>query len=114
MNKKVIFSSIITIIILWVSQFLILGSWILNSFFPENVYLNEVVLYFYPPLLIIGFSAYFWAYKKRDIAKGIIIGGLIYCFGLWLVVSSDTSEMICQRYFFDLLTNCPGVKPGIK
>lgn len=101
MNKKVIFSSIITIIILWVSHV-----W-LGSLFPENIYYSDAILLFYPPLLIIGFSVYFWARKKRDIAKGIIIGGLIYCFGLWLVVSSNISKMPCQRYFFNLLTNCP-------
>jgi len=106
MNKKVIFSFIITIIILWVSHM-----W-LGNLFPENIYYSDAILLFYPPFIISVAILYFWKHLKyKEIAKGILIGGLIYCFGLWFNIVWDTSEIPCgTKYFFNLLTNCPGIK----
>ncbi len=77
---------------------------------PSNIYINDYFLFLNPPIVVIVLSTYFFILKKKDIAKGIIIGGLIYCLVNWFNIAWDTSEMSCQRYFFNLLTNCPGIK----
>ncbi|MEK7582236.1 MAG: hypothetical protein AAB488_02825 [Patescibacteria group bacterium] len=103
MNKKikVAIVTVLTVAFVWISQV-----W-LSSFSAENTYLSDAILILYPPLIIIALSVYFFIRKEKDIAKGIIIGGLIYYLILWLNIWSDISEMSCQRYFFNLFTNCP-------
>ena len=75
---------------------------------PNNIYVRDYFLFFNPLIVVIILSICFFILKKKDIARGIIIGGLIYCLVNWFNISWDISEMACQRYFFNLLTNCPG------
>lgn len=106
-NIKITLVSFLTVGILWISQAIILTP---LGDKPSNIYVSDFFLYFYPPLIIILSVVYFFIKKNKYIAIGVIIGGLIYLFGLWFNISWDTSEMVCQRYFFNLLTNCPGIK----
>jgi len=104
-KKKVIISAIISFIAIWISQFKI------GAFFPpDNVYLNDSWLFFYPPIIIIIFSIIFSRFRKKEVAMGVIIGGLIYYFGLVFIYFFPLGQVVCGRYFFNLLTNCPGIK----
>ena len=104
-KKKTVISAIISLIVIWYSQYKI------GAFFPpDNVYLNDSWAFFYPPLVVLIFFIIFFKFKKKEIAIGIIIGGTLYSLVLWFTMFAFVSEMVCQRYFFNLLTNCPGVK----
>ncbi len=108
-TKKIVLSFIATIIILWVSQYWILGYWLMNSYFSDNIYMNDIVIYIYPLLAIFLSAFYFWKKKSKEIVKGIIIGGIIYCSFFYLMTFWGINE-ICNRYFFNLFTTCPGIK----
>jgi hypothetical protein len=99
---KIIISAIVTFILIWISQFMV-GV----SLPPENVYLNDSWLFFYPPLIIVIFSFLFSKFKKKEGVTGVIIGGLIYYLGLVFIYFFPLGQVICGRYFFNLLTNCP-------
>jgi hypothetical protein len=104
-NKKIIISAIVTFILIWISQFKI------GVFFPpDNVYLNDSWAFFYPPIVIAILSIIFFKYNRKEVAIGIIIGGALYSLVLWFMMFAFVGEMVCQRYFFNLLTNCPGIK----
>ena len=102
--EKGVFSFILSIFVVWGGQwlfFMILG------FFPENTYINDIILFIYPPVLVIGAFIYFWRKKEKVIAISLLIGGggyyLLYWFSIFLLASVTQ----CGRYFFNLLTNCP-------
>jgi hypothetical protein len=82
----------------------------LGGLFPKNIYYSDAILLLYPPFFIFIFAFYLWKHKQKEILKGIIIGGLIYCFCLGFLIAWDTAEMGCGRYFFNLFTTCPGIK----
>jgi len=89
---------------LWTSHWLMF--WI-ESFFPQNIYLNDSVLFVYPPVIIIIVSIYLFFLGKKIDAMSVIIGGLIYYLALLFVVAWGISEMGgCTRYFFNLFTTC--------
>lgn len=101
--KNFIISFTSAIIGIWVSQAIIF--WILG-FFPENVYLSDSILYFYPLILTIGLPIYFFVQNKKSIARGLLFGGIIYCVGLGFVIILNTGELNCTPYFFNLLNKC--------
>ena len=104
-TKKIVLSFVITITILWASHV-----WF-GGLFPNNVYYSDSVLLFYPPLVFLGFTVYFWKYRKnKNIAMGILMGGIIYCLLLGFMITWATLEMGCGRFFFNLFTTCVGIK----
>jgi len=102
---KILLSSFLMLIFIWSTHI-----WLAN-FYPDNIYVSDATLIFYPPLLIFTLSLFFFLIGKKEIAIGVIIGGIIYVLGLWFNIWWDISEMPCgTKYFFNLLTNCPGIK----
>ncbi|MEK7658754.1 MAG: hypothetical protein AAB352_02695 [Patescibacteria group bacterium] len=109
MNKttKIIVISIVSLIGVWISQFVI---FLILDFFPKNI-LSDVFLYTYPLFITFAVGVYFFVRKKKEFMIGSIIGGLIYSFTTGFLILWDVSVgMGCTRFFFNLLTNCPGIK----
>jgi hypothetical protein len=102
--KKFYLAILLSFITIWASQFLIL------SFLHGNNFITDVVLFIYPLIAFAGSSVFFFLQKKNDIAIGIIIGGALYWIGFSLINIVFLGEAVCGRYFFNLLTNCPGIK----
>jgi len=98
---KVLLTGFLMLVFIWTTHYL--SAYI----YPENIYVSDFTLYFYPIVITIIFSLISFSVRKKEIAIGIIIGGVIYILGLWLNIWWDFSEMPCgTKYFFDLFTKC--------
>jgi len=107
MTKKIIISFLSAVVSIWASQFFIF--WILG-FFPDNPYVTDVVVFLYSPIATLVMSICLYLRKEKSIAIGFFAGGLIYCLAWTFVALWGIGDVGCTRYFFNLLTNCPGIK----
>ena len=104
---KYIYIFLLTLSGLWLSHIIIF--WI-ESFLPTNFYLNDSVFFIYPPIFTLFISIYFLYNKKKLAVIACVIAGCVYYIFLMFVFFWGLSESLCVRYFFNLLTNCPGIK----
>lgn len=102
--EKSVFSFLLIIGILWGIQWLFF--WIL-SFFSENDFLNDFLLFLYPPIITIGMLIYSWIKKEKVITISILVGGGVFYIVLLFSILWGLGEMGCTRYFFNLFTTCP-------
>ena len=102
--EKSVFSFLLTIGVIWMGQWTLL--W-LADIISGGIYLEDSILFLFPPILTVGAFIYFWRKKKKAIAISLLVGGCIYSLGFMFSFFWGLGESLCTRYFFDLLTTCP-------